>query len=495
MGVKTLKIKGVRMKKIKSIFFLLLIIMISPLFASACGELKFEDVPYTSTNETVEVVVEKLNDSRLLMVDLDLKMKIKTTNIYTFYQTGDNKVVSKKIKDVITSNIGVEENGVQTTAVDVVRYQDDVKLFQLTNTFVSKKEHNEEVSAYCYTQIKIFSTDEEFSQKSRTEYNSGYYNTLKFFNDAYVKVEQQEIDNVTKKNFEGVDYYKLSANLNGLSEIRDRFTKNENLQNDPMLFTSLNPSYDTILSCFYEYGINSSNYMTYARLNYTIASNDNIYNERYLNVDSVSRLIEFGQNLKSAQEPEDKDDYTVESFLSNIIFGNNKFVYKNSLGENFIRTTIISKDITNQNNFILKTIYNIKVETFGETPDVKNYLIEYDYKEYKAYLINEGLKQYQECQMPISIMSLSSSNLQFISKDKDSNDLDVYTYEHSSGQENIAIKVTIKDAEVYSLAIKNGTNEKLLYVEEYTDDLSNISIVESLEGYEKIEVENAEAGE
>ncbi len=483
------------MKKIKSIFFLILIIMVSPLFVFACGEFKFEDVPYTSTSETNEVVVEKLNDSRLLMVDLDLKMKIQTINTYTFYQTSDGKVSNKTIKDVVTTNIGVEENGIKTTSVDVVRYENSVKMFQIKNTFVNKKEHNEEVSAYCYTQIKIFSTDEEFSQKSRTEYNSGYYNTLKFFNDAYVKVEQQEIDNVTKKNFEGVDYYKLSAKLNGLAVLRDKFTKNENLQSDPMLYSSLNPSYDTILSCFYEYGINSSNYMTYARLNYSIASNDNIYNEKYLNVDSVSRLIEYGQNLKSAQEPEDKNDYTVESFLSDITFGNNKFVYKNSLDNNFIRTTIISKDITNQNNFILKTIYNIKVETFGETTDVKNYFIDYDNNEYKAYLINEGLKQYQECQMPINIMSLSSSNLQFISKDKDSNDLDIYTYEQTSGQDNITLKVTIKNGEVFSLAVKEGTNEKLLYVEEYTEDLSNISFVESLEGYEQIEVGNEESGE
>lgn len=488
------------MKKFKSLFFLLLIIMVCPLFTFACGEVKFEDVPYQVTNEVASTVVGKIDQARVDMINLDLKMKIQTVNTYTFHETSDGSVTNMTVKDVLTTNIGVlDENGIMTTSLDCVRYYNDVKTYQVNEVFVKKVMHNEEVSAYKYNLAEIYFPEMTLTSKSRDAFNSGYYNNLKFFNDAYAQVKVDEVDNVYKKQFEGVDYYKLTSTLNGLSAASDRFSKNEDLLQNPMLFTSISPEYDTILSYSYEYGINSSNYLTYVTLNYDIAKNDNekdIYNQKYLSVNSVSRLLSYGQKLESAKEPENKDEYTAESFIDTLnIIGDYKISYRNTLDNNYTQTTIIKKDYINENGFVTDTIYNVIVEEVGSNPSIKTYFVNKGSNSYNSYLIDDVLNKYSSATLPVNLDLFNFSGLTFVSKDKNTEELDVYTYESTVGQnEKTTVKITFKDNEIHSVSVSNGTNEILFFVDNYSTDISNTNLIENLEGYEEI-VETQPEGE
>ena len=57
------------MKKFKSVFFLFIFVLVSPLFAFACGETTFDDIPYVASSKTVEEVISEVDDTRDKMIN------------------------------------------------------------------------------------------------------------------------------------------------------------------------------------------------------------------------------------------------------------------------------------------------------------------------------------------------------------------------------------------------------------------------------------------
>ena len=91
------------MKNIKNILFLLIIVFVCPLFVMACGEEKYEDIPFTGSSLTGQEVVTNIDNARTYMISqLGLRAKIETTNTYTFSKTTNDDIQENKtIKDVI----------------------------------------------------------------------------------------------------------------------------------------------------------------------------------------------------------------------------------------------------------------------------------------------------------------------------------------------------------------------------------------------------------
>lgn len=483
------------MKNFKSIFFLILIVLICPLFTFACGEVGFDDVPYESISETALSAVGKINDARTFMLNGDnLKMKYETTNTYTFYETLDGKVSSKTIKDVYTTNIGVlNENGYVISSIDMTRFVDNEISYTNSQTFVSKYEKNNEIYSYLYTNNKRYVIDEEVENKDRQNFDSTYYTSLKFFNDAVVVVKPEEIDKVYKKKFKKVNYYKLDSVLDGLDVVSDRFEKDGNLQQNPSLYKSLNPSYDSILNLSYEYGINSSNYITYAKLSYNIAQNNaslGIYNEKYLSVNSVTRLTGYGYTLDDSIEPEDKEDYTAQAFI-NVLSGDEDYyiVYKDAQDSTNTKTTLIRYNINDeQNELFTDRLFNVIVESVEGNAINQTYLVGFDGSSYKAYLIDETNKLYQEVEnLSVNVSDFNFENITFDSKEETENNSIVYKYKYGESHE-YSLTIEVKNNEVYKFTISKDSSSQNFYLQSIEKGLGYYSVITSLNGYEEGEI-------
>ena len=489
------------MKKLKFLYFIFVLAICCPLFFIGCGKVNFDDVPYTSTSEEVSSVLEKISDAKTIMLaGENLKMKYETTNTYTFFDTIDKKVSSKVITDKYITNIGIiDENGFEISSITMTRKVDDEETFTLTQTYVSKYEKGDEIYSYLYLNNAMVTVQEEVKEiieyKDRISFNSNYFTNTSFFNSAVVDVDEQEIDKVYKKTYEGSTYYRLDSVLNGLEVCSDRFVKDENLQLNPNLFTCLDPSYDSILSMSYEYGINSSSYINYSRIKYEIAQNGTgaeFYNEKYLEVDSVSRLVGFGHNLLSANIPENAEDYTAQSFVNTMLNGDFQLVFKDVDGSEYTKTTLIkSSSVNNENNFeqsalFTDNVYNAIIEKVGKESSTKKYFIKLDGDVYKSYLVDEISKKYQEvAELPVDVTAFNFINAELNNKQVNEEEKTItYTYNFGEGQAN-TLTIVIKDNEVYKVTISKDSNSKDYYIVSFKSDIENLRILTSLEGLEE----------
>ena len=186
------------MKKFKNILFLLLFVLVCPFMTIGCGEVGFDDIPYSSSSLTGQEVVDKVDNARTFMItNLELRAKIETVNTYQFTATSNQEVLAKKIKDVITTTIGNNKTNPAVSTVEFVRYVNNKKTYKEVKTYVKKAITASDYASFCYTLTESYDSDGNvFSTKNRATYDSGYYDFTKLFNDALVLSYAGEVDNV-----------------------------------------------------------------------------------------------------------------------------------------------------------------------------------------------------------------------------------------------------------------------------------------------------------
>lgn len=473
------------MKSLKKFAFMILFVLVCPLFAMACGELKFDDVPYSGTSITGEEIVSDINHARTYMLDdIALRLKIETINTYTFYETEDNSITNKKIKDVIVTTLpsAKKDSDISVAMVETTRYQDGQKQYKQTSTFVRKKASGYEgYVSHCYFLAEIKVGEETISSKSRIKYESGYSEYADLFNSAFVEVKPEEIDKISKKNFEGVNYYKLESVLGGYEAVSERFEQDSNLYLNPQLFKSLSPEFDTPMPFSYVYGLNGAGYLTYAKLNYDLVNSNR---EKYLSVESVSKVKSYGDKVKKLTEPENADDYTVETFMTDMQMAESYVVYNNDTSENYTTTTTVAKIGSINPN------YAVKVETKQGVSVTKTdyYYVAYDESSdsnYQSYKVSKTEKTYQESDYVLDLLKYDF-NVGFT---KVTNG--VYQY----GEGLSYINITMKDGEVEKLS--NVTNDASfdLYVKSFGTDIESLDLVLSLNGFTLVETEGEGSGD
>lgn len=486
------------MKKFKFLYFIFVLVLCSSLFFIGCGEVGFDDVPYTRTTEEISSVIEKIRDAKnTMLVGENLKMKYETVNTYTFFREED-KIVKDIVQDKYTTSIGVkDEKGYVISSITMTRKVNKKDIFTSKQTYVSKYEKNEEKYSYLYLSDKYVMEEETLEEateyKDRTNFNSNYINSLKLFNEAVVEVNENEVDAVSQKTYNGVTYYRLDGLLGGLEAFGDRFVEDKYIVENPNLYTCLDPAYDSILSMSYEYGINSSKYLTYVRLKYEIARNNadtEVYNERYLKVESVTRLVGYGHTLQSETIPEGAEDYTAQSIINALSFTDFQLIYKDSESDSYSKVNLIKNNILDeddvQNNENIETIYNLIIDQVGEENSTKKYFID---DENNAYLVDEILRKYQKVESPIDVTDFDFSTAVFENKEVDEKE-NIITYNYRlDGSNEKLLKVIVKDNEIYKLIINKNSVTKDYYIVNYKNNIENIPIINSLNGLEEVKTE------
>ena len=472
------------MKNIKKFLFLLIIVLVCPMFVMACGEEKYEDIPFTSSSMSAQAVITNVDNARTLMITgLELRAKIETVNTYKFTKTqnSDDIAENKTIKDVITTTVGNSKSNPAVSSVERVRYINDKKCFRELKTYVRQTESgNSGYISFCYTLTETYNDDGTVVIKNREEYDSGYYDFLKLFNDAIVSANADEINTVTQKSFQGTTYYHLESQLSGYEVVSDRFVKKANIYSNPELFASLAPEYDAPMPFMYEYGINGSGYISYARVKYDIVNSDR---EKYLSVDSVSRVVSYGDSLSPLSKPSNVDDYTAETFVS-ILNNNQSYIVYRKNGEEaneHIDTTVIKIGNTNPN-------YSVKVEKYstGTVTSTTYYYVKYDETsstKYKSYVLTDYPTQlkYEESDYVLDLVDYNFN----VSYNKENSQNGVYHF----GDSTTYIKVSLTDNEISKISTMKGEITLELNIQGYGKDVEPLHMPTSLNGFTFVEPE------
>lgn len=479
------------MKNIRRIVLLLLFVLVCPAFVFGCGELKFEDVPYVETELTGEEIVTTIDDARTYMISsLELKAKIETVNTYSFYKTKDDKVQNREIKDVITTTLGNAKSNPAVTKIETVRYENGTEKFKEIKTYVrTTLTNNEGYKSFCYTYREDNVDEEKIITRNRSEYDSAYLDFSRLFDNAIVVAKAEEIDVVSSKVFEDTTYYKLEASFEGYEAIFNRFEKNTGIQNNPTLYSCLEPTRDSAMPFRYEFGINASNYISYSKLSYNIV-NDN--NERYLSVSSESRVNNFGDSVATLEEPADVNDYTVETFMRTLQQEKSYMVYKtNVVDTSYTKTTAIKMENPPEvvegegdNNDTTKKDktfdYSVKVENYnsGVSTQTDYYYIKYDtdLDSHKVYKLDLATKTYVEDSSYYLALLNFDFELDLAEPEKAE---DLYTYKKSTS--NIKVKVAQKEVDTISTMV--ATEDVILVVDGFGNDTTDLHMVESLNGF------------
>jgi len=460
------------MKKIiTKICICMLLLFCLPTILFACGEQKFEDVPYTQSGESSSQVVAKINNSKAFMLNsLELKMSIKTTNTYQFIATDNGEVANKIVRDEISTIIGTPKTNPMVSTVEKTRYINNKKVSSELSTYYNYIKDSDVTISYCYTLSQTYLDGVlNSTTKSRTTYDSGYINSTKLFSDVFLTINSGEIDSIYTKSFEGTNYYKLVSTLSGIEQASARFTQNANLQNQPELFQAISPNYDTILPFGYECGISDSGYINYFILNYSISNQDR---QVYLKASSKSTLSAYGDSVLTLTQPKNADDYTVESFVNTFNKEESFVIYKDSAEPTRTQTTVVKLGTINPN-------YSVKVENYqaNSVVNTKYYFLQYTGVEeapYKAYELNINNLTAQESDFVLDFINFDFT-LPFTAK----NSNNVYQY----GTGTAYINIDLLSGEINSMSALVADVDKKLYVDNYGNNLNGINLVNSLDGF------------
>ena len=467
------------MKNFKSILFLLLFVLVCPFITFGCGEVGFDDVPYSSSSLTGEEIVSKVNEARTrIITTFALRTKIETVNIYQFTETSNQDILNKKVKDVITTTIGNDKTNPAVSTVEFTRYVNDKKtpVFREVKTYVKEAISSSEYACFCYTLTENYDGEgNKISTKDRSTYDSGYYSFEKLFDDVMVVSQVGEVDKVYSKSFEGTSYYKLDSVLDGREVASDRFIENISILTNPSLFTTIDPDVDALTDFTYEYGINGSQYLTSAKLSYTL---QNVDREKYLTVTSTSKVKKYGDKVSALKEPEDIDDFTAETFMTKMNKNQSYIVYTNSLANDYIKTTVAKLGSTTPD-------YAVKVETHqeGSATTENYYYYKYDDQlssKYQCYLLDKNEMTFKKEEKVLDLIGFDFS-VQFTSKN-----LNVYQY----GSGLSYIEITMENNEVGKITTTKNEQPVTLFVNSYGEDISSLGLL-TLEG--RVEEEPAEA--
>ena len=469
------------MKKFKNLFFILIFVLVCPLFAFGCDETKFDDVPYSSSSKTADEILTQIDDTRMLMINLiELKVSLTTTNTYTFKNLEDFGFEDKVVKDVIKTTIGKNSDNPAVAIVEKTRYENDVAKSYEQNIYYHFVAPNGKEESFVYTTKNTF--DEEGTAQNlsfnRASYSQTSLNFLGLYNNVVSTIKANQIDDIKEKSFEGVHYYQLSSDINGLYYVNEAFAQNNNFYTNPSLFVYQNKTKDYVMPFVCEFGLKSTegyNYITYSTINYEV---ENEERQVYLSVSSHTKLDKYGESVESVwPESEDKDKYTAHTFMDMakqdefyVGYQINKEVgYKNVSVAKF-KETIAGENIV--------TSYSVEVDDNGE--GAHYYMQGKEDGTFTCYKLDLEAKTYS---------ADSSFNLEWLSVNlglqfnKDQQDTTYYQFGSSSEYTNI----TIENGEISKVSSKKAGEADVLQLSilDYGNDVETLGLVTNLEGFEE----------
>lgn len=477
------------MKKFKSTFFLFIFILVSPIFAFACGETTFDDVPYVSTSKTALEVISEIDETRDRMINsIGLKVSLTTTNTYTFLDTYTQKY--KVVKDVIKTTIGkIDDKPSSITIIEKTRFED-----KEPTSFESKIYENYSLeggyrNSYVYTKSHIFedSTGTILSTNyDRTPYAQTSIRFLDLYNTAVPVIQSSMVNTVQYKEYKDVNYYKLSSDVDGLYYVNDYFTQASDLYENPTLFGVIDESQDYVMPFTCEFGLKSTdgyNYITYSTINYEI---ENSEREIYLKVSSRTDLNKYGDKVESSwPEGEDRGKYTAHTFMKDVNKDEFYITYNVDSGIDIVKTSIAKFNETIADN---KTVTNYSAEVTttksGGGEERKYYYMQGNEDgTFKTYELNLTDNTYVETSKHIEFLSFTFDKLVF-SKNEDN----IYKFAapEASANPNEYTGIELNENGEVSKIVSKKASESVttdIEVVEYGNEISILGLIQSLEGF------------
>lgn len=458
------------MKKIAKITLFLMFLFIFPAISFACGEVVFDDVPYVSSLETSQKIVERVDTSRDYMLrNITLKMKLKTINTYKYL--GQYGKDGQTVRDEIVTTLGKLTDNPSVAIIEKTRYVDDKKICYEKYTYSHAMLDAVKTRSYLYSYVEQYNEDGEIETHdyNRTNYNHSTTDLISIYNEAVPVIKANYVDSVSEKEFEGIKYYKLTSDIDGLESIKNIFAVDSNLcnNNNYQLFAKQNLNdYVKPFSCevgLKNYSGSEYEYITYSTLNYKIEDRDR---NVYLIASSKTELIEYGESVLSST-PENKDEYTVYGFIKTMK-DKNYVIYETANPTN--RTEYMQYTVAD-----VEDGYSIVEKRFvpGSPTEVKNYF--YSNSEAKWYELNVSNKIKTE---KSSGLALDYINFDFDQEGEITNDEGVYSFKDKTNPAN-EITISLADGEIFSAT----TNSNTIYVVEYGTDIEKLGLVTSLEGF------------
>lgn len=452
------------MKKIKSIIFLFALIFTCPLFMFGCGEVKFEDIPYTSSSETSASAVNMVREAKKFMDSLGLEIELETTNTFSFFETADGKVTNKVIKEVITTTIGRTNQNAQATSPNlftekVEKYVDNKHVSSEISTYAQAKS-SKPYCYYFYQDLKTNGKYEKLRKESETFARSDFFDIIQL-------ARAEEIDSVLQKTYKDNVHYRLVSGVNGQSVVNDRFVEDAdgNFLESPKLFEVMSKAkLDAVVDYSYDFSIKNK-YLDYVRINYNVETKT--HGEKYLSVVSETKLVQYGESVL-LNLPNDAGEYIANSF-------------KKAMEE---EKNIITYSLENKNVTVTKVgnEYLVKEEDTTTTPhEIKKYLIKFENNKHTAYLVTEPITSSDKGQLTENVYELELLNYDF--------SLSLYrteknNYHYGTEASYITIKVDSLDVKALSYYKTGKEGNVLLDIQIGEISIDDVSQFNAIKGYE-----------
>ncbi len=290
------------MKKIfrNLIVSIFLVIFVVGLFA--CGEKTFDDVPWGSTTLTSSEIITSLSDAKTTMESSRLQTRYKAITTYDFFDTGD--FTKKQVRE--ESVFSLQFNSKDTNSIiETSKYIDDILQEKVTEIYVA----NGAVSTVYKTTITY--ADGVELQTSKTTSNAS--NPPQNIYTKFILIQKDALSSVLYKEFEDVNYYRLTANSSECNTLVAKFEEASDLQINPRMSALNNKLTDLLMDYNVEYGISNKNYITHFALSYRLENNQKASQnsfETFLKFSTKVELEQYGVGVEFPQTP-DAIDYDV----------------------------------------------------------------------------------------------------------------------------------------------------------------------------------------
>ena len=420
------------MKKLKNYIFLIFALFMFPIILFGCNETTFDSVPWNSSEMLPEEVIELANESKQYMIeDIGLPVTYETTTTYTFSKRLDGNFENRIIRDEQTITLSNSNQPDAVAKIELSRYVDNNLVSSRTETYV-QDEANVYISQTQYEELEA--ENSESTSLIRQAYSTVDNSFSNLLSEVIYDVNGNETNVVSQKTFENVEYYKLTSqavsSTSGLDLLNRDFVENEDIFNNPGLFEIYDKSLDYVISFNCQYGINPSNYLTYFAMNYEIQNgSDSFQGDRavYLRVSSVTNLVSFGANMELPTVPENKDLFTVSTYMNIVCQDDSYVIYQDSTESRNNRVTVYKNgqdycfkyEENNAGTFLTTkyyfarlidssyTVYELNIDA-GTYKDVSNtfnpLFLEFDYSQDLLYEDSEnGIYQFGTSESYIEI--------------------------------------------------------------------------------------------
>ena len=304
------------MKKFRVFVLMILAVFVLPLFCFGCDEVTFDKVPYSWTDLMSRDIIDNVDYAKSQAILNEIKMNLETDIKFTFYETSDRRFSNKVFERKISSQIGKDRDSLIFSA-DEKKYVDN-KITKETKDIYEKNTENYQTTAYCYKKEDIYSENRIDSTKySREKFDYLTNTTLNnFYSNIINKIDYKELDVVYKKTFEDVSYYRLVADIDGLGNVKNKFSVVDLKANEPELFTK-DQNLDFVQEFSCEFGLKEASgtvYLTYFRLDYSIT---NVRFEKYLEASATTVLTGYGDGV-NVKDVEDRGLHLTSTFVDRL---------------------------------------------------------------------------------------------------------------------------------------------------------------------------------